>query len=422
VKNRFARTHHPVDLDQRFQFVAGRVDVQGAGNVRALIQIVDVQQIELLDAGIAQRVQQLLGYLRVGGGQNFAGFLVDHSLCDDPPDQILVGNFKRGDARFLDHLHVTGSDPLALGHQDLAGLAANVEERGFAAQALGHQFELGATLFQSDTAGFEECPQDLLVIHAQCAQQDGDRQFAAAVDAREDTVLGVELEVQPGAAVGDHARGEQQLAAGVRLAAVVVVKHAGRAVQLRNDDALGAVDDEGAGFRHQRQIAHVDFLLLDVLDRLDLGRALLVVNHEADLDPQRRTIGHATELAFLDIEHRVAELVADVLQSRIAGVRDDREHRFQGAVKSTVAAIIGRNVKLQKLLVGADLRFQQIGDVQDGPAFAKILADTLFFGKRVTHVHSARAFMSYEIQAETGRRPASPAHFISPEKPGRRFT
>ena len=52
------------------------------------------------------------------------------------------------------------------------------------------------------------------------------------------------------------------------LAAVVIEEHARRAVQLRDDDALGAVDDEGAVVGHQRQLAQIDLLLAHVLDRL----------------------------------------------------------------------------------------------------------------------------------------------------------
>ena len=37
---------------------------------------------------------------------------------------------------------------------------------------------------------------------------------------------------------------------------------AGRAVKLGNDDALGAVDDEGAAAGHHWQFAHVDALFL----------------------------------------------------------------------------------------------------------------------------------------------------------------
>ncbi len=38
---------------------------------------------------------------------------------------------------------------------------------------------------------------------------------------------------------------------------------AGGAVELGDDDALGAVDDEGAALRHHRDLAHVDVLVLD---------------------------------------------------------------------------------------------------------------------------------------------------------------
>jgi hypothetical protein len=52
----------------------------------------------------------------------------------------------------------------------------------------------------------------------------------------------------------------------VRLALVVVEEDARGAVQLRHHDALGAVDDERAGLGHQRDLAEVDLLLLDVAD------------------------------------------------------------------------------------------------------------------------------------------------------------
>jgi hypothetical protein len=54
--------------------------------------------------------------------------------------------------------------------------------------------------------------EDLLGIEPQRIEQRGDRQLAAAVDAGIDDVLGVELEVEPRAAIGNDARGEEQLA------------------------------------------------------------------------------------------------------------------------------------------------------------------------------------------------------------------
>ena len=100
-------------------------------------------------------------------------------------------------------------------------------------------------------------------------QQRRHRQLAAPVDADMDEILGVELEVEPGATIRDDPRRVEELARAVRLAAVVVEEHARAAVHLRDDDALGAVDDEGAVVRHERHVAHVDILLLDVADALE---------------------------------------------------------------------------------------------------------------------------------------------------------
>ena len=56
------------------------------------------------------------------------------------------------------------------------------------------------------------------------------------------------------------------LARRVALALVVVEEGARAPVELADDDALGAVDDEGAVLGHQRDFAEVDLLLLHVAD------------------------------------------------------------------------------------------------------------------------------------------------------------
>ena len=77
----------------------------------------------------------------------------------------------------------------------------------------------------------------------------------------------------------------KQLAGGMGLAAVVVEEHAGRAVHLRDDDALGAVDDEGAVHGHERHVAHIDVLLLDVLDRAGAGLLVHIEHDEPEASP-----------------------------------------------------------------------------------------------------------------------------------------
>src|SRR5690606_21757635 len=118
----------------------------------------------------------------------------------------------------------------------VAGL--DVEGRGLTAQTLCDQIEHHPALLEPENVGLEEHAEDLLGVITERAQQNGRRQLTAAVDTRKDRVLGIELEVQPGTAIRDHPRREQQLAGRVGLALVVVEEHARGAVQLRDDDAL----------------------------------------------------------------------------------------------------------------------------------------------------------------------------------------
>ena len=125
----------------------------------------------------------------------------------------------------------------------------------------------------------------------------------------------------------------------MRLAAVVIEEHAGAAMQLRDDDALGAVDDEGAVVGHERQLAEVHLLLAHVLDRLLGAAGFLVEHHEAHLDAQRRRIGQAAQLAFLDVEYRLAQAIAHVLERRVAGIAGDREHAVEGGMQADFVAL-----------------------------------------------------------------------------------
>ena len=229
----------------------------------------------------------------------------------------------------------------------------------------------------------EELLEDPLGRIAQRLQQDRHRHLAAAVDAEVHVVLRIEFEVQPRAAVGNHARRKQELARAVRLAAVVLEEHARGAVQLGDDDALGAVDDERAGGGHERDLAHVDLLLLHFLDGR-LGR-FLVHDREAHLGAQRARVGKAALLAFLDVERRLAQRVADELQARVARVAADREDRSERGLQALVLARFPRHHSLQKGGKGLQLRGKQERHVQHGSPLGEALADALTFGEGIGH-------------------------------------
>src|SRR4249919_759211 len=314
---RFARTHHAVDLDQRFELGARGVDAQRVRQVRAAVQVVHPDRADRVDARLAELRQLVVVDFVVRDGEQFARLRVDDVVRQDAAHEVGIRHGQRGDAGLFELLDVARGDALA-GFDDDAVAGGQVEVERFSAQALGQQLQLHAFGFDVERVDLEERTQHFFVVVAERAQQHRDRQLAAAVDAGEQRVLGIELEVEPRAAVGNDARGVQQLARAVRLAAVVVEEHARRTVQLRDDDALGAVDDEGAVVGHERDLAHVDLLLLHVLD--GLGRRLAVVDHQAHGHAQRGAVGQATVAALTLVERRVAEAVADVFERSVAAV------------------------------------------------------------------------------------------------------
>ena len=139
------------------------------------------------------------------------------------------------------------------------------------------------------------------------AQKHADRQLALAVDADVDAALLVDLELQPGAASRHQVRDEDLLLAVLGLHDV----GARGPHELRHDDALGAVDDEGAPVGHPWEVAHEDGLLADLA-----GLAVL----EGDLDGQRASVGEVLLAALRDRSDGVVEV--DLLEDdgQIAGV------------------------------------------------------------------------------------------------------
>src|SRR6267142_2460128 len=352
-------------------------------DVGTLVEVVGEERLHLVDLGFAQLREQRLGVLVVGVGDDLAGFLVDHVVRERAAEDEVVGRADLLQARRLHVADVLDRDALVLRDDGLALLVVDVEAGHLAAQALGHHLELDAGRLDVEGVEVEELLEDPRGRVAEGLEQDGHRHLAAPVDAEEDDVLRVELEVQPGAAVRNDARREEQLAARVRLAAVVLEEHPRRAVQLRDDDALGAVDDEGPGGRHERDLAHVDLLLLHFLGGR-LGR-LLVHDHQAHLGAQRARVGEAALLALLHVERRLAERVADELEPRVLGMADDREDRGERRLQALVLAALGRHVRLEERGVGLELgRDEERHLLHDRP-LREALADAFTLGQRIGH-------------------------------------
>ena len=365
----------------------------------------------------------------IGVDHHFAGRHIDHVGGDEGAFEIVRGNFDVRDLVLQDFAHQARGDFAALRHDGFAGLVVDGVRKLQADEVLVDIPEQFA-VFDLDLADAVERAEDLLVgFETERAQKDRTVELALAVDADIEQVLGVVFEFDPAAAV------RNDLAEVVTLRRDALEEDAGRTVQLTDDDALGAVDDERAVVRHQRNFAEEDFLFLDVADALLAGFGILGVDGEADGDFERRGIGHATLFALglivLQLQaDRVAALVAEgddvavegaaMMAENIAGMErigldgcaagrvpaggpqvmqpfqiaafalpvadriidelqltdaaeiGNREDGSKDRLQSDIVALIRQKVHLQELLVGILLDFDQIRNRNRSFDFGKI--------------------------------------------------
>jgi hypothetical protein len=181
-------------------------------------------------------------------------------------------------------------DFLAFGDDGVGRLGAEEVRRLVAGRIEGPE-EL-AVLHRDFVDGVEGAEDLFVRLEAESAEEDGAEELALAVDADVEGVLLVVLELNPRTAV------RNDLAEEVGAVVRGLKEDAGRTMELRDDDALGTVDDESAVLRHQGDVAEEDLLLLDVADGLGAGLGILVVDGEADGDLERSGVGHAALFAL----------------------------------------------------------------------------------------------------------------------------
>ena len=134
------------------------------------------------------------------------------------------------------------------------------------------------------------------------------------------------------------------------LTTVVIEEYPGASVQLRNNNALGTVDDERAVAGHQRQLAHVDVLFLDVFYNTVVTRGLVVDDQTAQYT-QRCCIGQTPDATLALGKCGLAQTVVNVLQLDVTGVADNRHNRLECTVQTDISHLFGGFVFLQKRTV-----------------------------------------------------------------------
>ena len=131
-----------------------------------------------------------------------------------------------------------------------------------------------------------------------------------------------------------------------------------RADELRDDDALGAVDDERAALGHPREVAHEDRLLADL--------ARLAVD-EADRDGQRPRVGEVLLAALLQGRDGLVEGELAELHGEVARVVLDRGDVVDGLSQ---APLLGVDEPGEGLLLDLDQvrDFEHLFEAREGTA------------------------------------------------------
>ena len=91
-RRRLARTHDTIDVEQRVLAGDVLVDVERIADVGADIDVVDVEQRQLLVAGLVQRLQILLGDFLARFRVDLTRLRVDEVFRDVMTDQLLVAS------------------------------------------------------------------------------------------------------------------------------------------------------------------------------------------------------------------------------------------------------------------------------------------------------------------------------------------
>ncbi len=147
----------------------------------------------------------------------------------------------------------------------------------------------------------------LIGIETECADEVRYRHLARTVDTDRNDVIRIRLELDPCAAVWNDRCIVEMLARRVDLLAVISAR---RTDELADDNTLSTVDDERTRIRHEREITHEYFLLLDF--------TCLTID-KADIYPKRCCQRHIALFALVEIIFWLAEREALEGQNKISG-------------------------------------------------------------------------------------------------------
>ena len=424
ARRRIAGPQAPVDLDERFLVRADGILLQRLRDDRPDVVTLREEDLDLLDPRFLRDRNHAGRDLLVGLEHDLARGRVDHVGGRKGPLELRVRDLDGLDARRAQGRDGRVRDLLAGPDHEVGTPRRDLLGRTQPDQAVLDR-PVQRSPSQGDPVDRIERPDDLVgAPQAERPQKHGPQELPFAIDPHMQEILGVVLELDPRAPVRNDL-------SDVEGPVFRMEKGAGRPMELRHDDPFSAVDDERAGVGHQRHVAEVHLLLLDVPDRLDTRVRVLIPHDQADRDLQGDRVGHA--MAFVDVvlqlqrhgvpthvahvtagvvgvpapgaQHlvlpvrighygrptalaRLAQVmqpgqpaalalpipdrVLDELERRVLAEVADGEHRFEHRLQTRVLPLGGQAIHLEEALVRLPLNLDQVRNRNRRPDLGEI--------------------------------------------------
>ena len=196
------------------------------------------------------------------------------------------------------------------------------------------------------------------------ADKHGDRNLAVLIDLNVEHACRIGLVLKPCTAVRNYLRGVIMLTC---LIDGNVIIHAGRTHELRDDNTLCTVDNEGSVIGHKREITKED------LSRLKLARRLV---GKADTHLHVSIVGHRSVLTLLD----------GISRGRIKGVVGKLDRKIAGSInyRGYVAKHLVESL-LEEPFIGVSLHLDKVGHF--GSCFNLRKAHSYIGAKRLRFKH-----------------------------------
>ena len=131
-------------------------------------------------------------------------------------------------------------------------------------------------------------------------------------------------------------------------------------MQLVDNDAFAAVDNEGGILCHQRHFAEIDIGLADINDMRFVVFGVLFTDDEPETRGEGDLIVHPAGETFVKRPFRFTEPILHEFEARHLVEIGDRKNFLEDSLQAAIGAALRMRIALQEVCVGTLLCLNQI--------------------------------------------------------------